>query len=113
MTELDDFRVHAVTVRTFLGAGGMGSAYAAPVTLSPATGEGVLVDEKRRLVRAPDATQVISEATVLDPDTGHADLWAPDSQVTLPSGRVATVITVAARTSGDLDLPDHIEVALT
>lgn len=107
MSELADFMVHTVTVRTLLGSGGMGDVYAEPIVLS------VFADDKRRLVRAPDATQVISETTVYDVDTAHGPLFAPGSEVDLPSGRTATVITVAVRTSGPLDLPDHVEVSLT
>lgn len=113
MSELADFMVHSVTVRTLLGAGGMGATWASPVTLAPATGDGVFVDDKRRLVRAADAAQVVSESTVYDVDVEHGPLYAPGSEVTLPSGRVATVIAVAVRTSGPLALPDHVEAALT
>jgi len=111
VSDLDDFMVHTVTVRTLLGAGGMGQTWATPVVLSPPSG--VFVDDKRRLVRGPDAVEVVSETTVYDVDSTHADLWAPGSRVDLPSGRTATVIVAAVRTSGVLELPDHVEVALT
>lgn len=107
MSELADFMVHTATVRTLLGAGGMGSTWAAPVNVP------CFVDDKRRLVRAADASEVVSETTIFDVDVEHATVWAPGSEVTLPSGRVATVIIAAARTSGSLGLPDHLEVALT
>jgi hypothetical protein len=110
-SELDEFMVHAVTVRTRLGAGGMGTSWAAPATFTPPTG--VFVDDKRRLVRGADAAQVVSEATLFDVDVDRASAYTPGTEVTLPSGRVATVITVAARTSGPLELPDHVEVTLT
>ena len=106
MSDLADFWVHTVTVRTLTGSGGMGDTYAASTQLVG------FVDDKRRLVRAPDATQVISESTYFGPVENAAAL-TPGSEVTLPSGRVATVITAAARTAPGLDLPEHVEAALT
>lgn len=113
MNELDEFMVHTITVRTLTGAGGMGTVYADPVVLSPTTENGVLIDDQRRLVRGQDAAEVISETTIYDIDMTHAALFTAGSLVTLPSLREATVLTVAVRDSGDLDLPDHIEIALT
>lgn len=111
MSDLDDFMVHTVTVRTLLGSGGMGQTWAPPAVLAPPAG--VFVDDKRRLVRGPDAAEVVSETTVYDADVARAGLWAPGSRADLPSGRTATVIIAAVRTSGALELPDHVEVALT
>lgn len=105
-TDLDDFWVHTATVTTLTGTGGMGDTYAAPTNVSG------FLDDKRRLVRAPDASEVISEATWYGPVT-DAPKFTPGSLVALPGGRVATVITTATRTSGTLDLPDHVEAALT
>lgn len=106
MTDLVDFWVHTITVRTLTGTGGMGDTYAAPTQLVG------FVDDKRRLVRAADATQVVSEATYYGPVEQAAAL-TPGSEVTLPSGRVATVITAAVRTAPGLDLPEHVEAVLT
>lgn len=106
--DLDGFAEHAVTVRTATGTGGMGSTWADPAPVSP-----VLVDEKRRLVRGPDAAQVVSDATLYDEHLDRASLYTPGSLVTLPSGRDAAVIAVAVHTSGGLDLGDHVEVSLT
>ncbi len=113
MSELAEFMVHTVTVQPMLGAGGMGAIRGAPMTLSPGADGGVFVDDRRRLVRALDGTEVVSETTVHDVNLDHAALFTPGSLVTLPSGRVATVIVIAVHDSGDLDLPDHLEVALT
>jgi hypothetical protein len=104
--ELDDFLVHTVTVRTLTGEGGMGQTFAAPVEVS------CFADDATRLVRGPDAAQVVSGATVYA-RSDQAHRFAPGSEVDLPSGRTATVITVAHRTGGALDLPDHVEAALT
>jgi len=107
VSELDEFMVHTTSVRTLTGTGGMGSTFAAPVTVA------CFIDDKRRLVRAPDASQVVSESALYDVDLTHAGIYQPGSEVDVPSGRTATIITTAVHTSGDLDLPDHIEVALT
>lgn len=107
MSELAEFMVHTVTVQPRLGGGGMGDVHGDPVDVD------VFVDDRRRLVRAADGTEVVSESTVHDVDLTHADLFTPGSLVTLPSGRVATVIVLAVHDSGPLGLPDHLEVALT
>jgi len=103
--DLADFWVHTVTVQTLTGSGGMGDTYAEPVDLL------CFVDDKRKLVRSSSGEQVISETTIYAP-AGTLSL-TEESLVTLPSGRVATVITTAARDSGGLDLPDHVEAACT
>lgn len=110
--ELADFYVHTVTVETFQGTSGYGvDMFAAPVTLSPATGTGVLVEQKRRLVRDKDGAEVISETTVYARTTAAA-LFTPDSRVTI-GGVQSRVITVAVNELDALDLPSHIAVALT
>ncbi len=105
MSDIDVFWVHTVTVAALTGAGGMGDTYAAPVAVA------CFVEESRKVVRGPDGAEVVSEATLYAP-AGTASL-TPGSLVTLPSGRVATVITTATHDSGDLDLIDHVEAALT
>ena len=105
MIELAAFWVHAVTVETFLGSGGMGDVYAPPAPLA------CFVDDKRTLVRSAGGEEVISETTLFAP--AGVLFLTEDSRVTLPSGRVAYVITIAARDSGDLALPDHVEAHLT
>lgn len=111
--DLADLMVHTVTVRTLTGTTGTGTTYANPVTFDPATDSGVLVDDRRRLVRSTDGSQVVSETTIYDTRTEHATTWTPGSKVTLPNGRRATVITVAVRTVPGMDLPEHIEVTCT
>jgi len=107
----EDFYVHTISVQTLTGTGGMGDTYAAPAILDPATDTGVFVDDKRKLVRTGDA-EVISETTIYG-RPALATILLEGSLVTLPSGRVATVITIGARDSGALDLPDHVEAACT
>ena len=106
-SEFDEFLVHSVTVEPLTGETGLGSSYAAPVVYGT-----VYVDEKRKLVRAQDASQILSEATIFDFDTTHLDGYAPGSKVLLPSGRTAEVIATALLSSLP-DLPTHLEVSLT
>lgn len=103
--ELDEFWVHTITVKTRTGGGSLGPTYTPPAAVT------CFVEDKRRLVRNADGAQVVSETTIYAP-TGTTAL-APESLVTLPSGRVATVITSAVLHGGDLDLPDHVHAALT
>lgn len=113
MGALDSFRGHGITVETLTGSGAFGDVYAAPVALGPATGDGVLVVDKRRMVLDAGANRVISESTVYDPETGHQALYAPGSRVTLADGRTARVITVSAYNDPGMGLPSSLEVALT
>lgn len=110
--DLDDFYVHTITVQTRTGSGSYGDVFAAPVTLSPATDTGVFADDKRKLVRSSTGAEVISETTIYGRTTA-AEVLLEGSLVTLPSGRVATVITTALLDSGGMDLPDHTAATLT
>ena len=93
---------HAVTVEAYRGDGAYGAVYDQAVNVAPC-----FVDDTRRLVRAADGSQVISESTVYAP----ADTVAPaDSRITLPSGPVTTVITSKALTAAGLPLPEHLEL---
>lgn len=93
---------HTVTVEAYRGSGPYGDIYEQAVIVTPC-----FVDDTRRLVRAADGSQVISESTVYAP----ADTTAPTgSRVTLPSGRTTTVITSKARTAAGLPLPEHVEL---
>jgi len=111
-TEFDEFRIHTVTVKTYDGVAGTGAVFADPVTYSPTTGDGVLVDDSRKLVRSEDGREVISEASIFDPDVTHAATYTVDSLITLPGGREATVLQVKVR-EGSSDIPSFIEVATT
>lgn len=91
-----------VTIEAYAGSGPYGDTYAAAVQVS------CWVDVKRKLVRAPDGSQVISESTVLVP----LDTTAPArSRVTLPDGQQTLVITAARREAAGLPLPEHLEIA--
>jgi hypothetical protein len=94
---------HTVTIEPFQGSGANGPVYGAPVEVP------CFRDDKRRLVRAPNGSQVVSEATVYcQPGT----IAPPESRVDLGS-RVATVITTADRDGGSLPVPSHVEVNCT
>lgn len=94
---------HQVVIEPFQGTGANGPVYGPPVTVP------CFRDDKRRLVRAPNGSQVVSESTVYClPGT----VAPPESRINLGS-RVATVITTADRDGGALPVPSHVEVNCT
>jgi hypothetical protein len=105
VSELDDFFVHHVTLTPKTGDGGYGPTFGAPVDVA------CFVDDTVQLVRAPDGEQVVSSSTVYS--AVDAPDGPPGSTVAFADGRVATVITQALRTSGPLDLPDHVAWTVT
>ncbi|HVW81303.1 MAG TPA: hypothetical protein VHB69_10245, partial [Mycobacteriales bacterium] len=108
--DLAEFRIHRVTVRTYLGKTGSGEIkYADPVTV-----EGWL-SIKRHLVRDANAQQVLSESSFTALDGTTAATFAPLSLVTHSQSKQADgtwadvtgakerqVITVQESTGGDL-----------
>lgn len=105
MGELDEFYVHTVTVETMTGSGAYGDVYAAPVEVP------CWLEPKRRLVRNKDGQEVLS-TSFLSCDVAENPKFTPDSKVT-HDGTTAYVIGVNALTSGELELPDHLEIDLT
>jgi hypothetical protein len=103
--DLEEFYVHTVDVETFEGGGSWGESY------TPHPGLRCFIDDSRRLVRDGQGAEVVSETTITAPPE-YAPLFTPGSRVILPH-RAASVITVAVAESGGLDLPDHVEAALT
>lgn len=95
---------HEVTVEPYLGDSGYGPQYGDPVSVR------CFLEEKTRLVRAPDGREVTSSSTA------YCRLDAvdapPESRVTLPGGRQTTVIDQARHDGGGLPTPDHLEVSL-
>lgn len=97
------WRQHRVTVEPYEGAGSYGEVYG-----PPGAADGFL-DEQTRLVRSPAGDEVTSTSTFFC-DLGTT---APaKSRVTLPDGRVTTVIAAQRRDGGRLPLPSHLEVQL-
>lgn len=96
---------HEVTVERHEGTSGTrGERFGAPVAVP------CFLEEKNRMVRKADGTEVLSSATFycrLD-----AVDAVPESRVTLPDGRVTTVAVQGKGDGGKLPLPDHLEVNL-
>jgi len=107
----EEWLTATVTVRTFLGPGPKGPALSAPQTVGPTpTQPGVMVKDGNRLVRGSDSEERVSDATLVMPLL-HAHHFAPESEVTLPDGRVRVVLQ---RSIDKADLPlAHCRVVLS
>lgn len=112
--DLDEFFMQTASVETWQGAGSVGDVFAAPVTVS------CFIEDKRKLVRAKDGQQVISESTLYT-SIVNVGLFVANSRVTvltdadgdeLTPTRMTRVIGQSAFDSGNLDLPDHLEITL-
>ncbi|MEU0332231.1 hypothetical protein [Streptomyces sp. NPDC006193] len=98
------FLVHTITVEDYLGETSKGPKYGPPRTVR------CLVDEQTRAVRSPGGEQVTSTSTAY---AGPEEAAAPPlSRVTLPSGRVTTVIQTMYRDGRGLGTPNHVEIQL-
>lgn len=98
-----DWEDQTVTIRPLTGSGGMGPVY------GPAIEVEALVDESTRLVRGPDATEVVSSATVYAPS---GTIAPAGSLVQLPTETTERrVITTATHHADDPDLAG-VEVIL-
>ncbi|MEW1638653.1 hypothetical protein AB0469_31915 [Streptomyces sp. NPDC093801] len=96
--------MQTVTIQAYLGDSAYGPQYAAPVTAR------ARVEEQIRTVRDERGEEVTASTTVyLFPDQA----CPPESLVTTPSGRTASVITSALHSAPGLGTPDHREVTLT
>ncbi|NUS86320.1 MAG: hypothetical protein HOY75_27260 [Streptomyces sp.] len=96
---------HEVTVEPYGGPSGSRGPKFGPAVAVPC-----FLEEKNRMVRAKDGTEVLSSTTFycrLD-----AVDAVPESRVTLPDGRVTTVLVQARHKGGKLSLPEHLEVSL-
>ncbi|MEV4245230.1 hypothetical protein AB0J63_17665 [Streptosporangium canum] len=94
--------VHQVLVEPFEGEGPFGPEYGEAVTVR------CFVDEKRRLVRNAEGSEVVSETTVYMP----LDTTCPTGSRVTANSRTTTAITSSRRDGGGLPVPDHLEVAL-
>ncbi|MGP5484575.1 hypothetical protein ACTXMZ_16495 [Brachybacterium alimentarium] len=105
MDELAEFWVHETAVRTHKGSGPFGEEYEPPVAVP------CFVDARRQLVRDTGGREVTSETTITGPvHEGHR--FTPGSLTTV-NGDERAVITLALRTGGGLDLPEHFEATTT
>ena len=96
---------HSITVEALTGQSAYGPVYAEPVAVQ------CFLDYATRLVRQPGADQVTSSSTAY---CRLADIPAPatGSRVTLPDGRVTTVVAALRRDGGGMATPDHLEIQL-
>lgn len=101
----DSLLQHTVSVEPYLGTTGAGAD-----SFGTAVDVLCFVDEKVRLVLAPDGRQVTSDATAY---ASPVTLSIPAlSRVTLPSGRRTRVIAALRRDGGDLPVPSHLEIVM-
>lgn len=95
---------HQVTVEPFEGSSANGPQFGAPVTVR------CFLEEGTELSRTSDGSERVSTARYFARlDTAEAP---PQSRVTLPDGRTASVIDVTRHDGGGLPTPDHLEVRL-
>ncbi|WP_445396442.1 hypothetical protein ACSMX9_22590 [Streptomyces sp. LE64] len=93
---------HRITIEPYEGDSAYGPLHGPPVPDVRAA-----VAEGRRLVRDQEGRQVVSTAqVVLEVGT----VCPPESRITLPSGRVTRVLSVAEHTAPGLPVPAHLEV---
>lgn len=98
----DDWYDQTVIIEAYGGSGGDGPIYGAPTPVA------CLVDDTVRLVRGPDASEVVSSTTLHTPAGVVAP---PGSLVTFSDAREAQVITTSAKYADDPDLTG-VEVVL-
>ncbi|NJP70042.1 hypothetical protein [Streptomyces sp. C1-2] len=94
---------HEITIEPYKGDSSTGPVYGSPARVR------AFVDEQTRAVRSPGGEDVTSSSTAYCAPGTKAP---PLSRVTLPSGRVTTVIACLPRDGGGLPTPDHTEIQL-
>ncbi|MBB5853975.1 hypothetical protein ACFQ05_11760 [Amycolatopsis umgeniensis] len=98
---------HTVTVKPYTGTGAYGPTFGRPFSVRRA-----YVEDRRRLVRASDGAETISETTVIT----RPDPSVPaGSEVTVWPGTPAerTAIVITASTFDHPSAPAHLEITLT
>ncbi|SBN64454.1 hypothetical protein GA0004736_3414 [Curtobacterium sp. 9128] len=105
MDELAEFWVHTITVRTNLGEGGNGTLWSDPVDVP------CFIDGGVKVTRTASGEQLVVNAPVYAP-LEHADKLTAGSQVTI-RGRKSRILAATVYDSSALDLPDHVQLALT
>lgn len=95
---------HSITVEPYLGSSAYSPKY------GPAVAVRCFLDQQTRTVRASDGTQTTSSSTAY----ARLDTVAPAlSRVTLPDGRVTSVLASLRRDGGKFPVPSHLELQLT
>ncbi|MEU9640944.1 hypothetical protein [Streptomyces sp. NPDC048188] len=94
---------HRITIEPYLGDSSTGALYGPPQQVR------AFVDEQTRTVVSAGGEQTTSSSTAY---TAPGTTAPPLSRVTLPSGRVTTVIACLPRDGGGLPTPDHVEIQL-
>lgn len=98
-----DWLSHEITVETYDGAGFDGATYATPVTVS-----NCMVENVRRLVRASNGNEIVSETTIYaTPD--QASLFTEHSRITVGDYESTVIKTEIMDVFG---LPGHVVVNL-
>jgi len=95
---------HRITIEPYEGESSTGPVYGAAQTVR------CFVDEQTRVVRSPGGEETTSSSTAY---CAPGTTAPPMSRVTLPSGRITTVIAALTRDGGGLPTPDHVEIQLT
>ncbi|MFD9853452.1 hypothetical protein ACFWXZ_14485 [[Kitasatospora] papulosa] len=96
------FLPHRVTVERYRGEGPIGSVY-----WPPGDPVAALVSETVRTVRDRTGAEVTSTAQII---TAPGLDCPAQSRITLPSGRITTVLHVASHTAPGLPVPQSMEV---
>lgn len=92
---------HTVPVEPYLGTNGLGKdTWGAAIQLR------CFKEDHRRMVRAKDGSEVVSETTLY---ANRGPSIPARSRVTLP-GRTSLVILVKDYDGGDLPVPSHLEI---
>jgi len=92
-----------VVIEPYQGSGAYGDVWGAPVSVR------AFVDQGRRVVRADDGSQVVSETTVY---TRPGVDCPARSRITLPDGSTTLAIVTKRRDGYGQDaLPEHTEIA--
>lgn len=103
--DLDEFWVHTISVRTNLGEGGNGTIWSDPVTVP------CFIDGGVKVIRTATGEQQVVNAPVYAP-LAHAATLTAGSEVTM-RGTTSRILAATVYDSGDLDLPDHVQITLT
>lgn len=102
MPDLPGFLLrHTVLVQPFEGEGPIGPEYGEQTAVA------CFVDDKRRMVRDADGSEVVSETTVY---MRLGETCPPGSRLVV-NGRTTYAITSSPRDGGGLPVPNHLEVA--